>query len=293
MKQIQIGTVNVATIIRSKLSALNPAEKTLAEYILNHMEEVMYLTIEQLASKSGTSYSSVSRFCQLLGFSGFKELKKRITEDILNSSLHADRIAGRGMEKPMEQLICEESFSWFMDIITDCASLLNIDDLRHAVDLMLGSKTLYIIGTGASAASAQFAYTEFLRLNKNCAMDVDPTLIHMKVSMMGPGDVIFCISASGRTAEVVETAKEARNRGVKVISLSNFITSPLQRQSDVSLYTTSHDANSIEADVPRTNTIGQIALIDIIYSCCMERLGEIGTQNFQRTQEAADRGKLR
>ena len=48
-----------------------------------------------------------------------------------------------------------------------------------------------------------------------------------------PGDVLLAISCSGNSANVVEAAKVARARGVKVVGLTGYKESDLSRRSDV------------------------------------------------------------
>ena len=274
------------------LPVLNSAERTLANYVLENMEQVVHMTIEQLAKNSQTSYSTVSRFCQKMGFRGYKDFKSKLTTDVINSaskfSETQNTLVIHGNES-VEQ-ICERIFLLFDGILQDCASLLNFDTLKAAVDLIVEAKVLHVIGAGASAASAMYAYTQLLRLGRPCTMENDPTVYLMKAALMGPEDVLLAISSSGRTTSIISAARMASDRGAHVISISDFLVSPLQRISEVNLYTTSRNSGKYtNVDMPLT--IGQIVLIDILYSCCMARLGEQGRANYQATKEATDMGK--
>ena len=51
------------------------AEKKIADCIMERKEDVVDMTVAELAVASGTSDATVSRFCRRCGFKGFQHLK--------------------------------------------------------------------------------------------------------------------------------------------------------------------------------------------------------------------------
>ena len=64
--------------IRSGIELLRPAEKNVAFYILEHLEDVIRMPIAELAVKAKTSEATIIRMCRALSFSGYKDLKLSI-----------------------------------------------------------------------------------------------------------------------------------------------------------------------------------------------------------------------
>lgn len=56
-------------------SKLSNAEKKVQNYIKKNSNRIETLTINKLAATAGTSVASVQRYCQKIGFSGYKEFK--------------------------------------------------------------------------------------------------------------------------------------------------------------------------------------------------------------------------
>ncbi len=50
-------------LIRSHLDQLKPAEKKVAEYVLQKREEVIHLSITKLAKEVGVSEATIVKFC--------------------------------------------------------------------------------------------------------------------------------------------------------------------------------------------------------------------------------------
>ena len=61
---------------------LTNTEKAIADYIVRNPKEVTGLTIEQLAEKTFTSKTTITRVCKKLRLKGFPELKMHIAEEL-------------------------------------------------------------------------------------------------------------------------------------------------------------------------------------------------------------------
>lgn len=68
------------------VNSLPPSEKRIAQYILQNPDEAILLTAIALGEKSKTSSAAVIRLCKSIGFSGFQELKLRVTGDLQEKS---------------------------------------------------------------------------------------------------------------------------------------------------------------------------------------------------------------
>jgi len=74
--------------IRSKVESYYPAltksEKKVADYILANFEDIMYLSVTELAELASVGETTIFRFCKKLDFKGYPEFKLLIAQDIVN-----------------------------------------------------------------------------------------------------------------------------------------------------------------------------------------------------------------
>ena len=72
--------------------SLSKAEKKVADYIINSPDQVIYLSVAELAQNSGVSDPTVVRTCQKIGLSGYQELKVTLAQDIVSplQSIHEE-----------------------------------------------------------------------------------------------------------------------------------------------------------------------------------------------------------
>src|SRR5262249_58181588 len=61
--------------------SLRESERKIADYILARPEEIIYLSVTELADRTDTSEATVIRFAQRLGYSGYAALKIPLTMD--------------------------------------------------------------------------------------------------------------------------------------------------------------------------------------------------------------------
>lgn len=289
-KQIYKGSCILR--IKGIHDSLKSAEIRLADYIIQNVEKTVNLTIEELAQNSSSSYATISRFCKKIGFSGYKDFKNSLIQDVMRNK-DVESITDDfsiDMDASTEN-ICEKMFEISTKVLEESMSIVDVSIVDKAVQKILDANSLFFIGAGASGIIARYAYSKFFRIGIPCFYEADSTLYKMKVSILNEKDVLFAISSSGRTSQIVDCAQLAKKNNVTVISLSDFAISPLTKVSDINLYTTPRNA-SLFLNIDMPLIISQITLIDILYSCCCIRKSEKAVELYRKTKASADNEKM-
>jgi DNA-binding MurR/RpiR family transcriptional regulator len=71
----------VSDLLTEGFDGFSRSQKAVARYIIDHLEEVGYLSAEELGRKGSTSSSTVVRFAQSLGFAGYPELQRAARDE--------------------------------------------------------------------------------------------------------------------------------------------------------------------------------------------------------------------
>jgi len=278
--------------IKAIFVSLKKAERRLADYILDYPEKVAHCTIKELESMSGVSYATIVRFCKKVGFSGFREFKSALINDIMNEQAVSDIIAGFHIDSnDSTEKIVLKTFNNSINTLQETKNILNTRNIELAAQKILDAREVYIIGTGISGVSAQYVFTRFFRIGINCSYESDTTIYKLKSAIMQKKDILFAISSSGRSANIVDAARLARKRGATVISLSDFAISPLTRISAINLYSTPRNtAQFSDLDVQLLSA--QINIIDALFFCCCSKMGAEAVALMKTTKSIADKEKL-
>jgi glucosamine--fructose-6-phosphate aminotransferase (isomerizing) len=109
------------------------------------------------------------------------------------------------------------------------------NETERALGLISQAKKVYITGSGTSfhaALIAKYLFSEHTRI------DLEPIIaseVSLSPNRLGPGCVLIAVSQSGESADVLEAASLAMERGAKVVSIVNVMTSSLARMSSISI----------------------------------------------------------
>ncbi|MFP4535202.1 MAG: MurR/RpiR family transcriptional regulator [Spirochaetaceae bacterium] len=270
---------------------LNPMERKVADFVLEQPREAVSLTIDELANRVETSYATVTRFSKRVGYRGYKEFRSDLVREVLGESSPASWQA-EGPIEPGAALarVCDAVFAFSDRVLKDSYEMLDYETIDAAVRALLEARRILFLGVGTSGISARYAYSKFFRLGLPCQIELDSVMSKMQCSLLEEGDVLFAISSSGRSREVLENVRVAKARGATVISLSDFAETPLSTSAQITLFTTPRNAN-LYKEIEMPLLIPQIAIIDSLYSCLGTRDENFGSIH-ARTKEVADESKL-
>jgi len=275
-------SIPTLSLIRNKIPTLTRLQKNIAEYIISNPTKVIKMSISQLTQEAGLkSESSVVRFYRALGFSGYHDFKVTLATEIGGSTFYhtyEDIFASDEIES-IKQKIFQGTIQTLNENITAISSL----NLQRAADLILSSERLFFLGYASSSAIALEAFFKFSRLKPHCYYYTDS---HINASLLAeplPGDVIFCISHSGETKDVVIPASQAKPTA-KIIALTGSIDNPLVKIADIAIVTFSEEVNyRTEVMVSR---VVQMSVIEVLFTACSLKLGPHVFERLKKTRQA-------
>ncbi|MFZ0647023.1 MAG: glutamine--fructose-6-phosphate transaminase (isomerizing), partial [Nitrososphaeraceae archaeon] len=105
-------------------------------------------------------------------------------------------------------------------------------DVTRFCDILIKAKSIYIIGSGTSYHSALLAKHIFAKVAKIRTEPVLSSEFQYVLDFIDKDSVILAISQSGETADVLNSVKQAKEVGAKILSIVNVRTSSLARISE-------------------------------------------------------------
>lgn len=271
--------------LKTLLPTLSRAEKKVVEYILDNTEAVIHLSVSGLAENSGVSDATVVRTCQNIGFDGFQHFKVTLAQDIVTplQSIHEEIDYTDSAEE-----IIDKVFQGTLHTLNFTHTVLSVSVIESAVNALMQAENVYIYGLGNSQAISMDLQHKLLRLGMHAYAFIDSHIQTIVATHTTKKDVIFAISHSGSTVDVVESAKIAKKNGATVISLTNIGSSPLSKISDIKLYTASKETKY--RIVAMNSRIAQMTIIDAIYTIIATRTPNISNK-FHDIEEALETKK--
>lgn len=253
------------------LEDLPVSERKVARYVSQNLDNMVGLSVEELAGRSGSSQAAVVRFCKKLGYKGYRDFSIQLASELAVAqrvNVHragvSDILAGEKAGNVIRK-VCHHN----IQAIEDTFSLVEPEQVELAADKLFHAQRVDLYAIAASNLVAQDAQQKLMRINKRVTAYSDPHLQLSSASTLTPSDVAIALSWSGETREVLEAAELARRNGAFIIAITRFGKVSLEALADVH-FGLSAPEMAIRSGA-MSSRIAQMTMIDILFTCVVSR----------------------
>lgn len=273
------SAIDVVSRIQRVESSLSPAERRVAETVRQDFEAATRMTIAELARRAGVSQPTVTRFSRSVGSRSFGEFKIQLatTLTVAAAYLKSDRIFDDDAGQLARAIMINAA-----NAIREGLDQLDTTALSTAIDALASGRRIEIYGQGsASAAIAEDAKLRLFRLGTPVAAYSDGHQQRISAATLGPGDVAFAISNSGRTKPVIEAVEIAHSFGATTIALTRPDTA-LAEAADILIAVAVPEVDDILRPTP--SRFAHMAIVDTLATGVAARLGERARESLRRVR---------
>lgn len=257
-----MGIIIKLNAMKNQLTSI---EKKIAEYILEDPERIKNLTTYEIAKNCDTSQASIVRFSKKLGFSGFPDFKLSLSQDIGNrkAESHVNIMHEELKSTDSFEIIGKKVATENIRAVNNTYEITDFNELEKAVKAINNARKIMLAGVGFSGIVARDLYFKLMELGKVASFENDSHMQLSYLSTMNENDILFVISHSGKTLELFNLTKVAKNKGIKIITLTSVANNPIRELGDIKLSTVEMKSDfRATALSPR---ISQLTIIDMIY----------------------------
>lgn len=226
-------------IRQSKLTKL---EQRIAEHMLHNAEDISFITVAEMAKTLSVSDTSIIRTTRALGFNGFSDFQRTVQQEMrkkmetMNESLSPKgRVLSKSAQRDREKLPFQ-GFEFVMRHFSDLMEDNGREKLDKVVEILVSSDQKYICGYRGSACVSYFfgqKLRQFLP-GVHSLLTGNSELIDY-VADITAKDCLFVCSFPRYNHMVMAAVEIAKRAGAKVVSLTDKITSPIAKGTDVCL----------------------------------------------------------
>lgn len=270
--------------IKSIYRDISRKEQQIADYILHYPERIIHQSIGDLSRQLGMAESTVFRFCQRLGYKGYKEFKIDLaTFKKQENPLEHEIYEGISAEDSAKG-IAKKVFEANRQALKDTVELLDEANIEAAIKLLINSRQVLFFGVGGSNVIAMDAYHKFLRSPLDVSCETDSHIQLMRAARMTEQDCAVLISHSGQSHDILQIAGQAKKSGAKLLVITSFLLSPLAELADLCLLSTSKEVEfRPEALASR---ITQLSIMDALFVNVMYANRKASEQSLDMIREA-------
>ena len=242
---------SLMTIMKEKYKTMSKGQKLLANYTMENYPKVAFMTASKLGETVGVSESTVVRFANSLGFSGYPKFQDDLQELIKTKLTTVERVEMANRDYSTDSKILENVLKADIDNIKETLDTLEEKSYEKAVNTIISAKKLYIMGLRSSIYVAKY-----LGYYLNYILD-DVIIVRMDMGepveqmiKLGKGDVLIVLSFPRYSKKTLQVAEFAKERGAKVIALTDSYNAPTAKISDVIVTVKNNMVSFVDSLVP-------------------------------------------
>jgi DNA-binding MurR/RpiR family transcriptional regulator len=229
-------------LISSRYGELSGRLRQIAEFALEHPNDMALGTVATVATRAGVQPSAIVRFANSLGYGGFSDLQRVFRDRLVAGSPSYRQRIDSMRDKAETARKANGTDSVLAQFADDgMAALQHLRettrpaDLTRAVAVLARANEVYLLGQGRAFPVAYYLYYAIARLDLRAhLLDGIGGLLHEEARAAARDDVLVAVSFKEYSRDVAVIVDEAAARGVKIIALTDGPLSPIARHAAVS-----------------------------------------------------------
>lgn len=264
----RFASLPVLQQVAAGIPAMPAAMQRMGQAVLAHPFRAATLNIDEFAGEVSVSIATANRFARALNFAGYPQFRAELArgfEAILApvESLRSNLKQPTGTQQAMVASLRETAAN-----LEHTLQALQHQPCEQAVSLIAEAEQVLTLGWGSSAYLAGVLQHELEPLCSrvgSLAQAGGPSHAARQLVKRGPRDLLISLAFPRYVEDTIALTRLARERGVKVLALTDEPSSPLVPLADVTLYA------HVSRQVAPTSNATVLALLEALVAALAHR----------------------
>lgn len=222
----------ILQIIGDNMESYSKGQRRIAAYIMVNYDRAAYMTATRLGKVVGVSESTVVRFANELGFTGYPELQEAIRTFAKRKLTSLQRITigdERISKNDVLSAVMESDMANLKSTLTGICAV----TFGKIVAKLLKARTIYIIGVRSSSSLSSFLYFYFSLMFPNVKLiNTNTGEVIEQLLWANEDDVIIGISFPRYSKRTVDAMRFASIRKTTCVAITDSEESPIAMFAD-------------------------------------------------------------
>ena len=225
-------------LIAGQLGNLSARLKLVAVWLVEHPQQVAFSTLAEIAERAGVHPSTLVRFANHFGFSGFSELQRLYKNQMMeHPSNYRERISqlkrARGFSEDSPAGLLHEFAEGNMLALGLLQQQVRPEVLNAAVNSMAAASEIFVCGVRRMYPVAVYFNYALSQMDVRCHLiDGQGAMAPEQMKWINPQSVLLAITFSPYGKTTAEAVQTARSQGAKVILITDSELCPLAPLAD-------------------------------------------------------------
>lgn len=242
----------------------SPIEKQLADFFLHTGDGIQNLSSRSIAKQNFTTASTVTRFCQKIGFTGFTSFKENFLKELYllrNNNVDPNYPI---TQHEQEFTLYQRTSQLYIQAINAVVRLNSNEKIRKIVHVLNDASMVVISSMGVASHLIEVFKDEMLRLGKNVIIERSVDNAFYRATYCNKDTAFILISYSGENRLILRIAKEIKLRCLSGIGISAYGGNSLSDMMQYNLFV-SPTENLVENQENINYNTALMFLFDLLY----------------------------
>ncbi|MEK4229484.1 MurR/RpiR family transcriptional regulator [Solibacillus sp. FSL H8-0538] len=215
--------------IQAHFHQLSKGQQKVASFVLEQLDYVAMHSASEVGKRVGVSETTVIRFCFALGLTGYGQLQKELTAQLLqkNESTLGDYLHDK-QSLLTQRRFHEQSISRDAKRLVEVAKQIDEQQFLIVAAAMHKAKSIYVIGQGSSGMAAQWLYFTLSLLRPHVKLvNNESSEILRTLQEIDNYSLVFVLSFHRYYKEPLAFAEAVKEQCQMVVGITDHILAPI------------------------------------------------------------------
>lgn len=220
-------------MVVGKTSAVN---KKIAMYVEKNYNSIVFMTADKISQEIGVSQGSISRFCVKMKYRGYNDFLRYLQKIISSEMTTSKRFSILDKEDDNDKNL--NILNQEVNNLQELQELAQTPEYNRAVKLIAESKKVLLISNRMSATILPYMNYILSRLRPDVFEIKYGSPEWENIELTSPNEVVVFTTVFPRYSRtLLEKNKRLKEKGFKIVALTDSRLSPVVSHADVSLIT--------------------------------------------------------
>ncbi|MBE0429570.1 MAG: MurR/RpiR family transcriptional regulator [Thermoleophilia bacterium] len=264
-RKAKVTRGSLLRVLQDDFESFSRSRKSIARYLIDHLSQAPVLSAQELARLTGTTSSTVVRFAQHLGFSGFPEMMKAAwDEHRMLSAPPGGKVEGQ-LYLPVDDDFSGRAVRMDVNILEQTMRRNRADHFLETVSLLESSDGIYLLGMFEAVPVIGYMryYMTIMGLPVTAVTDNSEESVAL-LSDISERSALVAVGLRTGHQFIIRVIKTARERGALTLGISDNQLSEVAKLCERNLFC-QIDSTSFAPSLVGAFSIGN-AIISALYA---------------------------
>ena len=235
------------------IRTLNQTERNLYEYVVKNMEQVRKMSIRQFAEEKFLSTTTIFRFAQKLGFSGYADFTDSllITTHSKQDTIIPNVVMGQGYSEE------------YLKNAMEAVRVMSTKQAEKIVTLLTGKPNIYILTDDNTHTIGQYCERLFIGLDFHAYFPETECQKWNLVNRISSQDMIVALSYSGQDAMMINFIEKVfLTERPHLLSITRSNNNSLESLSDTNFYVFANEI--LVSGIDLTSSVTMLIIVELL-----------------------------